>query len=62
MPVAARSPPGKSIRLTQAAEAIGVDLAPYFAQPTQDELVEHYTAIARSTRLPVMLYNNPPRR
>ncbi len=55
----------KSIRLTQAAEAIGVDLAlvitPYFAQPSQDELVEHYTAIARSTRLPVMLYNNPPR-
>jgi 4-hydroxy-tetrahydrodipicolinate synthase len=55
----------KSIRLTKAAESIGVDLAlvitPYFAQPTQDELVEHYTAIARSTRLPVMLYNNPPR-
>src|SRR5581483_1803004 len=55
----------KSIRLTQAAEAIGVDLAlvitPYFAQPSQDELVEHYAAIARATRLPVMLYNNPPR-
>jgi 4-hydroxy-tetrahydrodipicolinate synthase len=55
----------KSIRLTQAAEAIGVDLAmiitPYFVQPTQDELVEHYTSIAKATRLPVMLYNNPPR-
>lgn len=55
----------KSIRLTKAAESIGVDLAlvitPYFAQPNHDELVEHYTAIARATRLPVMLYNNPPR-
>jgi len=55
----------KSIRVTQAAEAIGVDLAliitPYFAQPTQDELFEHYTAIAKATRLPIMLYNNPPR-
>jgi 4-hydroxy-tetrahydrodipicolinate synthase len=55
----------EAIRLTQAAESIGADLAlvitPYFAQPTQDELVEHYTTIARATKLPVMLYNNPPR-
>jgi len=55
----------KSIELTKAAEALGVDLAlvitPYFAQPSQDELVAHYTAVARATRLPVMLYNNPPR-
>jgi 4-hydroxy-tetrahydrodipicolinate synthase len=55
----------EAIRLTQAAESLGADLAlvitPYFAQPTQDELVEHYTAIARATKLPVMLYNNPPR-
>jgi 4-hydroxy-tetrahydrodipicolinate synthase len=54
-----------AIKITQAAEAMGADLAlvitPYFAQPTQDELVEHYVAIAKSTRLPVMLYNNPPR-
>jgi 4-hydroxy-tetrahydrodipicolinate synthase len=55
----------EAIRLTQAAESLGVDLAlvitPYFAQPAQDELAEHYTAIARATKLPVMLYNNPPR-
>jgi 4-hydroxy-tetrahydrodipicolinate synthase len=55
----------EAIRLTQSAESIGADLAlvitPYFAQPTQDELVEHYTTIARATKLPVMLYNNPPR-
>lgn len=54
-----------AIRLTQAAEAAGADLAlvitPYFVQPTQDELVEHYSAIAGATRLPVLLYNNPPR-
>lgn len=55
----------QAIALTRAAEAIGVDLAlvitPYFVQPTQDELVSHYTAVAKATRLPVMLYNNPPR-
>ena len=54
-----------AIRLTRAAEELGCDLAlvitPYFVQPSQDELVEHYQAIARATRLPVMLYNNPPR-
>lgn len=54
-----------AIRLSQAAEAMGADLAlvitPYFAQPSQDELVEHYTAVARAVRIPVMLYNNPPR-
>lgn len=54
-----------AIALTQAAEAMGADLAlvitPYFVQPTQDELVAHYAAVARATKLPVMLYNNPPR-
>lgn len=55
----------QAVRLTQAAQAMGVDLAlvitPYFVQPSQDELVAHYTAVARATSLPVMLYNNPPR-
>lgn len=55
----------QSIEITKAAEEIGVDLAlvitPYFAQPRQDELAEHYVAIAKATKLPVMLYNNPPR-
>lgn len=54
-----------AIAATREAEAAGADLAlvitPYFVQPTQDELVEHYTSIARATKLPVMLYNNPPR-
>ncbi|MFS2048490.1 4-hydroxy-tetrahydrodipicolinate synthase [Variovorax sp. Varisp41] len=55
----------QAIALTQAAEAMGADLAlvitPYFVQPTQDELAAHYIAVAKATKLPVMLYNNPPR-
>lgn len=55
----------EAILITQAAQAMGADLAlvitPYFAQPSQDELVEHYTAVAKAVRIPVMLYNNPPR-
>lgn len=55
----------ESIRITQAAESMGADAAlvitPYFAQPNQEELVEHFVEIAKSTKLPVILYNNPPR-
>jgi 4-hydroxy-tetrahydrodipicolinate synthase len=54
-----------AVAATRAAETAGADLAlvitPYFIQPSQDELVEHFTSIARATSLPVMLYNNPPR-
>ena len=54
-----------AIAATKTAEALGADLAlvitPYFVQPSQEELIEHYRAIARATQLPVLLYNNPPR-
>jgi 4-hydroxy-tetrahydrodipicolinate synthase len=53
------------ILLTQIAEQCGADavsiLTPMFISPTQDELYEHYKSIAASTRLPVLLYNNPPK-
>lgn len=55
----------ETIRVTKAAEAMGADLSlvitPFFVQPSQSELVEHYVAVAKQTKLPVMLYNNPPR-
>jgi 4-hydroxy-tetrahydrodipicolinate synthase len=55
----------ETIRVTQAAESMGADLAlvitPFFVQPNQNELIEHYVAVAKQTKLPVMLYNNPPR-
>lgn len=55
----------QAIALTQAAEAMGADLAlvitPYFVQPSQEEMAAHYIAVANATKLPVMLYNNPPR-
>lgn len=52
-------------RVLKAAEKIGIDMAmlitPYFAQPSQAELVRHFTGLAAETKLPVVLYNNPPR-
>ena len=51
------------IRLTKMAEKEGANgvsvITPYFIKPTQIELVEHFRAVADSTSLPVVLYNNP---
>jgi 4-hydroxy-tetrahydrodipicolinate synthase len=53
------------ILLTRHAEEAKVDavsvLTPMFVSPTQKELVNHFRAVAESTSLPVLLYNNPPK-
>lgn len=52
-----------TIRLTRAAERVGADLAmvvgPFYQQPTQDGVYQHYSAVAAATSLPVMIYNIP---
>lgn len=46
------------------AERIGADglmvLPAMVYVPKEEELVAHFRAVAKSTRLPIMLYNNPP--
>jgi 4-hydroxy-tetrahydrodipicolinate synthase len=55
----------ESIELTQLAEKAGVGalllVSPYYNRPPQAGLVAHFSAIARSTGLPCMLYNIPSR-
>lgn len=55
----------ESIRLTQEAEAVGVDgimiVCPYYNKPPQEGLIRHYTMIAEKTKLPVIIYNVPGR-
>jgi 4-hydroxy-tetrahydrodipicolinate synthase len=55
----------ESILLTAMAEKAGADavsiITPCYISPSENELYEHYTAIARSTTLPVLLYSNPGR-
>jgi 4-hydroxy-tetrahydrodipicolinate synthase len=55
----------EAVELASAAEACGVDgisvLTPYFITPNENELYEHYRAVAAATRLPVLLYTNPAR-
>jgi 4-hydroxy-tetrahydrodipicolinate synthase len=54
-----------SIELARAAEqAVGAGLltvTPYYNKPPQEGLLRHFTAIADSTGLPVMLYDIPGR-
>ena len=53
----------EAVRLTKMAEREGADgvsvITPYFISPTQQEIYDHYRRIAESTKLPVVLYNNP---
>jgi 4-hydroxy-tetrahydrodipicolinate synthase len=55
----------KAAGLARKAEAAGVDaimvVVPYYNKPTQEGLVAHFTAVAKSTALPVVVYNIPGR-
>ena len=54
-----------SIELTKAAEECGVDgilaVAPYYNRPSQVGMAGHFEAIAKATKLPVVLYDIPIR-
>lgn len=55
----------EAIELTQRAQKIGADgallITPYYNKPTQEGLFLHFSAVAKETDLPIMLYNVPGR-
>ncbi len=54
-----------AIKLSQEAERLGVDgllvVTPYYNKTSQRGLIRHYTMIADSVNLPIIVYNIPSR-
>jgi 4-hydroxy-tetrahydrodipicolinate synthase len=55
----------ETITLTKLAEKAGVEavsvLTPFFISPDDNQLYDHYRAVAEATSLPILLYTNPAR-
>ncbi len=55
----------EAIEMSKAAEAAGVDalmvVVPYYNKPTQEGLFRHFVEVAKSVRLPIVVYNIPGR-
>lgn len=54
-----------TIRMCRKAESLGADvlsvITPWFAKASDEELYEHYRAVAEAVKIPVVLYNIPAR-
>ena len=54
-----------AVELSQYAESVGADalsvITPFYIKPTEAELHAHYSAVAKSVRIPVLGYTNPGR-
>lgn len=54
-----------AVMMSKRAEREGADavlsVVPYYNKPSQNGLIEHFSAVAEATELPIILYNIPSR-
>lgn len=54
-----------AVKMSKLAEKEGVDailsVVPYYNKPSQEGMIAHFSAIAESTNLPIIIYNIPSR-
>lgn len=54
-----------TIRMSQTAQSLGADvlsiITPWFAKASEEELYQHYCAVAKAVKIPIVLYNIPAR-
>ena len=55
----------ETVKMSKKAQELGADvlsvIVPWFAAASQDELYDHYKAVAEAVDLPIVLYNIPAR-
>lgn len=65
MPGVGTNSTARSVEMVKKVSALGVDallaIVPYYNKPTQEGMTAHFSALAKATRLPVVLYNIPGR-
>lgn len=55
----------ETVAMSRKAESLGADVlsvvSPYFVGVSQDDIFRHFDAVAKSVKLPILLYNMPAR-
>lgn len=65
MPGVGTNSTARSVEMVKKVSALGADgllaIVPYYNKPTQEGMTAHFSALAKATKLPVVLYNIPGR-
>lgn len=65
MPGVGTNSTARSVEMVKKVTGLGADallaIVPYYNKPTQEGMTAHFSALAKATKLPIVLYNIPGR-